>query len=106
MTDDLTLEMTTDQAAYFAELADHSPKTLQEVHDAFREMLAEVVEHPFRSQLTRQLEELLTGLELLPQVDCEALPEFARGTVKGWLIQNGVMVGFIKGYYDVMSADA
>ncbi len=106
MNDDLTLELTTEQALYFAELADHSDKTLPEIQGAFHTMLQEAAEHPFRSQLTPQLEELLAYLESLPEVDCAALPAEAYGAVKGWLMQSGVMVGFISGYYEVMSAEA
>lgn len=104
--DDLTLESISPISLELLELPDHSDKTLPEIQGAFRAMLQEAAEHPFRSQLTPQLKELLAYLESLPEVDCAALPAEAYGAVKGWLMQSGVMVGFISGYYDVMSAEA
>jgi hypothetical protein len=106
MNDGMTLEMTTDEAAEYLQLADATDKTLAEIHSSFREMLRATAEHPFRSTLTPALEELLTYLEALPQVDCAALPAEAREVVKGWLVHNGVMLAFVSSYYEVMSAEA
>jgi hypothetical protein len=106
VSDTLTLEMTTNEAVQYAELAQASDKTLSEVYDGFRTMLREAAEHPYRDMLTEQMRDLLTYLEALPEVDCDLLPVEAREVVKGWLIHSAFMLAFVTGYYETMSADA
>lgn len=42
----LTLEVSTDQAAHFTEIADHSSKTREEMQASFRELLSEAAKAP------------------------------------------------------------
>ena len=106
MSELLTLELPAEQAEYFIELSEQSPKTLAEVYLAFKEIVSETAAHPFRSQLTSQMEEILACFEALPELDCETLPKEAYAVMKGWLMQNVVMVGFISGWYEAMSKEA
>ncbi len=69
-------------------------------------MLQEAAEHPYRDMLTEPMRDLLTYLEALPEVDCNLLPVEAREIVKGWLLQHGVMLAFVVGYYAAMSEEA
>lgn len=102
----LTLTITSDEAEGYLELAEASDKSLEDVQDAFRQMLAETVGHPFRDTLPENLEGLLDYLEMLPRVDCELLPDNAKGVIKGWLLHSAVLLTLVSSYYEVMSAEA
>lgn len=101
-----TLTISSDEAEQYLELAQASDKSLEDVQDAFRHMLSETVEHPFRDTLPETLRELLAYLETLPLVDLDLLPDDAKGIVKGWLLHSAVMLTFVSSYYEVMSAEA
>jgi hypothetical protein len=102
----ITLNISRDDAREYLQLAKASDKSLEDVHDSFRYMLGEALEHPFRDTLPETLAELLGYLETLPEVDCDSLPDDAKGVVKGWLIHSAFMLAFVTGYYDTMSAEA
>ncbi len=102
----LTLTITSDEAEGYLELGEASDKSLEDVQDAFRQMLEEAVEHPFRSTLPGNLGELLDYLEALPLVDHDLLPDDAKGVIKGWLLHSAVMLTLVSSYYEVMSAEA
>jgi hypothetical protein len=102
----ITLNISRDDAKEYLQLAEASDKSLEDVHDTFRYMLEEALEHPFRDTLPETLGEMLGYLETLPEVDCDSLPSDARGVVKGWLIHSAFMLAFVTGYYDTMSAEA
>lgn len=102
----LTLTITSDEAEGYLELAEASDKSLEDVQDAFRQILAETVEHPFRDTLPENLGGLLDYLETLPYVDCDLLPDGAKGVIKGWLLHSAVMLTLVSSYYQVMSAEA
>ena len=101
-----TLTISADDAKVYLELAEASEKSLEHIQDAFREMLAETIEHPFRSALPETLGALLDYLAIQPYVDCDLVPDDAKGVVKGWLLHSAVMLTFVRSYYDVMSTEA
>lgn len=101
-----TLTISADDVKQYLELAEASEKSLEDIQDAFRHMLAETIEHPFRSALPEPLGVLLGYLETLPYVDCDLLPDNAREIVKGWLLHSAVMLTFVRSYYEVMSTQA
>lgn len=102
----ITLGFSSDDAKEYLELAQVSDKSLEDIHDAFHHMLEEAVQHPFRDTLPETLRELLAYLEMLPQVDCELLPDNTKGVIKGWLLHSAVLLSLVSSYYEVMSAEA
>lgn len=102
----LKLTITGAQAAQYREFAAASPLTLQGVHASFHKMLKDCEEHPFRNELPGEFRGLLEHLKSIPEFNCERLRVQDADLLKGWLIHNGVLIGFVFGYYDAMGEKA
>ncbi len=105
-TPQLRLTITGEQATQYLEFAAVSPLTLRGVHDAFHKMRNGCDDHPFSGELPGEFKNILEHLKGVPEFDCERVRPEDTDLFKGWLIHNGVLLGFVFSYYDAMGEKA